>query len=1210
MKKNKRFVFFSYVLVAVLTVAPATALADHTNLHTIQQLQFQLASLQQAVTQLFAVKPNSQDNKPTEEPPGQAKKTTTTPTTSQTPAQSAVPAQPSPGTGTPATPTTPAQPATPAQPVTTPKTTVPAQPKTTVKQVTPASHDTDSIRKTTLENVQKTIQTLQTKLNDLKQKIEISSPVALAPLSISAEATITKGLKRGSSGEAVQQLQGFLKQFPDVYPQGLTGGSFGPATERAVKKLQQKLGLETTGTIGAKTTERLEELQNALNRKHPPKIKEVSPQSGPLGSNITLTGNGFTEKDNAIFIRGKVVLRGIASPDTGTIVFHLPATVPCRLVDDANDNSKGSACPFKVVNAHGISNAKPFKITGAYVAPPVTPPPLSSADATPPFRSNGSPSNSLSSGTTQTVMSLLTDENATCRYATAANTGYAAMTNTFSTTGGTSHASTITALENGKNYTYSIRCQDSKGNANTDDFIISFGVATPPPPPTLTSISPSILIKGTLVTLVGTGFTETANTITFVGDPDKPNQVIMGITSSDGATLSSIVPATMPCAVVSPCDAFVSNQNGASNRITFTLGQKTDPVTVLTPNGGERLTQLTNSTVSASGGTSETLNSNVSISYALVQDSATTLTDPSEFIVGWIQHDGSSITWNTVRLCDFDNANAPSPAPGSCWTAQPGSYKILAVGKDELNQPTVWNLATGKPGNIDVSDQTFSIVPAPSISVVWPNGGEKLVYGTQVILSWETTSVFSKAVTLKLLKGGGAYQTIASNIPQSNETGSFTHAWTVPSNIPVASDYTIEISDAANNLLRDASDAPFSIVPIASISVLGPNGNEKWFEGFTGTISWSSANILNKAVTIKLFKGGTFLRVLAENIPQSYSWSTTSYTGGSFTYTIKVPSDLPAGADYTVEVLDATNPLTRDISDTAFSILIVPDPVTFSGRLTNRFTGQALANARLYSSGGVSYADANGSFSVSTTTADIISPHTKNPVGSWPVCYANWSQILYPGSSQITWSNHLFDLQANAAVPLTESVNNLGDVPMWPMTRIAFNADTSLRAFVNYPDSGYYSGSAAGGTNSTAYEVQILALNTDLKVGLWDSAGNTYYPPSIKIATENACAAKTLSYYGGQFKWEPYSITITPLYSYFPSGTAGKTFSQTFSASGGTAPLVWSIGYGALPSWLTLNATTGVLSGLPTSAGVYEFTVRTVDANGVSAARYVRITIL
>lgn len=58
-------------------------------------------------------------------------------------------------------------------------------------------------------------------------------------------------------------------------------------------------------------------------------------------------------------------------------------------------------------------------------------------DVTPPGRGSGAPSGTLASGTSQTTLSLITNENATCRFATTAGTAYAAMVNVFTTNGGT-----------------------------------------------------------------------------------------------------------------------------------------------------------------------------------------------------------------------------------------------------------------------------------------------------------------------------------------------------------------------------------------------------------------------------------------------------------------------------------------------------------------------------------------------------------------------------------------------------------------------------------------------------------------------------------------------------------------------------------------------------------------------------------------------------
>ncbi|WP_051752255.1 putative Ig domain-containing protein [Streptosporangium amethystogenes] len=77
------------------------------------------------------------------------------------------------------------------------------------------------------------------------------------------------------------------------------------------------------------------------------------------------------------------------------------------------------------------------------------------------------------------------------------------------------------------------------------------------------------------------------------------------------------------------------------------------------------------------------------------------------------------------------------------------------------------------------------------------------------------------------------------------------------------------------------------------------------------------------------------------------------------------------------------------------------------------------------------------------------------------------------------------------------------------------------------------------------------------------------------------------------------AFTFTPP----PTGQVGVAYSVPLTVSGGTAPLVWSVGAGSLPPGLSLNASTGVLSGTPTATGTYPVTFRVVDANGLAATQ-------
>ena len=73
--------------------------------------------------------------------------------------------------------------------------------------------------------------------------------------------------------------------------------------------------------------------------------------------------------------------------------------------------------------------------------------------------------------------------------------------------------------------------------------------------------------------------------------------------------------------------------------------------------------------------------------------------------------------------------------------------------------------------------------------------------------------------------------------------------------------------------------------------------------------------------------------------------------------------------------------------------------------------------------------------------------------------------------------------------------------------------------------------------------------------------------------------------------YEPLTITTDSL----PDGYAGTEYSQTLTATGGTGTYTWSIIDGNLPDGLTLDSSTGVISGTPNTAGTFNFTVKVDD---------------
>ena len=73
----------------------------------------------------------------------------------------------------------------------------------------------------------------------------------------------------------------------------------------------------------------------------------------------------------------------------------------------------------------------------------------------------------------------------------------------------------------------------------------------------------------------------------------------------------------------------------------------------------------------------------------------------------------------------------------------------------------------------------------------------------------------------------------------------------------------------------------------------------------------------------------------------------------------------------------------------------------------------------------------------------------------------------------------------------------------------------------------------------------------------------------------------------------PLKVTTTTL----PGGIVGIPYSATLAASGGTPPYTWSLATGSLPSGLSLDPNSGVISGTPTAASTSGFTVQVVDSS-------------
>lgn len=210
-------------------------------------------------------------------------------------------------------------------------------------------------------------------------------------------------------------------------------------------------------------------------------------------------------------------------------------------------------------------------------------------DSTPPVRSAGSPSGTLAAGTTSTTLSLTTDESATCKYGTVAATAYADIASTFSTTGGTSHSQSLTGLTP-VSYTYYVRCQDVPGNADTDDYTISFTI---PPDTTAPSIPTNLTATATTTSQIGLSWTASTDDIAVTGYSIYRGGLPLASTTLTTYYNTGLTPSTLYSYTVSAYDA-AANDSVATGAATATTA---DPQTYyLSTTGSDSTNGLTTDT--------------------------------------------------------------------------------------------------------------------------------------------------------------------------------------------------------------------------------------------------------------------------------------------------------------------------------------------------------------------------------------------------------------------------------------------------------------------------------------------------------------------------------------------------------------------------------------------------------------------------------------
>ena len=279
---------------------------------------------------------------------------------------------------------------------------------------------------------------------------------------------------------------------------------------------------------------------------------------------------------------------------------------------------------------------------------------------------------------------------------------------------------------------------------------------------------------------------------------------------------------------------------------------------------------------------------------------------------------------------------------------------------------------------------------------------------------------------------------------------------------------------------------------------------------------------------------------------------------------------------------------------------------------------------------------ASGSFTIKINSAALVVITTTSlPAGAVGTAYAATALAATGGTPPYTWS------VASGALPSGLSIAS-GVISGTPAAVGSFTFQVTVTDSQQATATGTFTiriTAAAlvitttflpAGTVGTVYTATTLAATGGAPPYTWSVAPGSTLPGGLSLSsagvvsgtpsvagtfpvtlqvTDSAQVAATRSYsIAVAAPAAPLSITTNQIS--VPSGQAGVAYTETFAATGGITPYSWYITAGALPPGLNLNQSTGSVTGTPTAAGTFTFTVEVADIADHSVFQPFTITVI
>ncbi len=384
---------------------------------------------------------------------------------------------------------------------------------------------------------------------------------------------ITRPLATGASGSDVTSLQQFLIR-GGFLAADLGTGYYGARTTQAVASYQTARGIEATGTVGPITRARIASescaqgsgsgigingvtVSSAPIPTKAPTIKSIVPKSATIGDQVTLTGTDFHPHNNTVLFGG-VGISSLGSPDGKKLTFFVPdITQSCESYTPSGcdyedglspgENNSGHIFQVYVSNHIALSNTVSMTVVSGILKP--------SRSNAPVFTSFFSPSVLKLNETGYWTMTIKhpAGKSVSLRAVWGDQNSQSAgvIVGRFTSRGENRLTISHKYTQAGRFSPKFIVVDDDTESSTTrtaNRVTVSATVVSSTAAPKITSVSPTKAKVGDTVTIVGTGFSSSNNTIYF-----GPG-VITGVESYNSGTMLFF---TVP-AYINPCDSIIS----------------------------------------------------------------------------------------------------------------------------------------------------------------------------------------------------------------------------------------------------------------------------------------------------------------------------------------------------------------------------------------------------------------------------------------------------------------------------------------------------------------------------------------------------------------------------------------------------------------------------------------------------------------------------